>query len=71
MLHSKLAEIAHVCTLFDLSVYTWRTRKSECTRVATFTLSWHPETDASKSAAGREQHMFATVQNEQHLSRRR
>src|ERR1700730_8453890 len=35
--HSKLDEIAHVCTRFDLSVHTWCTRKSECTRVATFT----------------------------------
>src|SRR5258708_24640589 len=34
---SKLDEIAHVCTCFDLSVHTWCTRKSECTRVATFT----------------------------------
>jgi len=35
--HSKLDEIAHVCTRFDLSVHTWCTRKPECTRVATFT----------------------------------
>src|SRR5215475_8315975 len=35
--HSKLAQIAHVFTRFDLSVHTWCTRKPECTRVATFT----------------------------------
>src|SRR3984893_17271439 len=35
--HSKLDEIAHVCTRFDLSVHTSCTRKPECTRVATFT----------------------------------
>lgn len=35
--HSKLDEIAHVCTRFDLSVHTQCTRKPECTRVATFT----------------------------------
>ena len=35
--HSKLDEIAHVCTRLDLSVHTSCTRKPECTRVATFT----------------------------------
>jgi len=35
--HSKLAQIAHVCTRFDLSLHTWFTREPACTRVATFT----------------------------------
>jgi hypothetical protein len=35
--HSKLDEVAHACTRFDLSVHTSCTRKPECTRVATFT----------------------------------
>jgi hypothetical protein len=35
--HSKLDEIAHVCTRFDLSVHTLCTRKPKCTGAATFT----------------------------------